>query len=48
MNQILVYLFHVLGIYFLWRWYQCWQVRREQTLRERVTHLLWAAARQVR
>jgi hypothetical protein len=37
----------VAGIYYTWRAYLDRQVRRERTLRERVTYMLWVMANQL-
>ena len=37
----------VAGIYYTWRTYLDRQARRDRTLRERVTYLLWMVAGQV-
>jgi hypothetical protein len=37
----------VVGIYCIWRVYVQAQVRRQRTLRERVTYMLWVMANQV-
>jgi hypothetical protein len=38
----------VAGIFYTWRSYLVRQSRRERTLRERVTYMLWVMAGQVR
>jgi hypothetical protein len=34
----------VASIYYTWRTYQEWLARRQDTLRERVTYMLWVIA----
>jgi hypothetical protein len=38
----------VVGIHYIWRAYYTWLKRREKSLRERVSYMLWMAAHQVR